>query len=338
MAQLSSDKSRVFFKKNNQKKFLQDVGQIMNISQAKMALLLSVHPRSLSDWFREKNSMSFRVLKRICFLAKIKVPKNIVIKGHYWYAKKGALLGAKALHDKYGGIVGDPEYRRVQWKKWWEKEGKYKSKIIRAKKDFRIPKKSLALAEFIGIMIGDGGISKYQFFITLNQETDKDYSLYVENLIWKLFKIKPRRFFKKNSKSIDIIVSRKKLNDYLVSIGLKSGNKLKQNLDIPEWIKKNKRYQKMCLRGLIDTDGCLFYEVHKINNKKYSYARLNFVTGSPILADSVMKILNDFNLNPKHRKNSKNSAIQIEKKDKICQYFKTIGTSNPKHLKRWHLY
>lgn len=106
------------------------------------------------------------------------------------------------------------------------------------------------------------------------------------------------------------------------------GNKLKQGLDIPEWIKGNKELEISCIRGLMDTDGCFFNECHKINNKKYCYPRLSLVSHSRQLLDSVFEILQKLGFSPKIRNKR---SVQLEKREDILRYFSLIGTSNPKH-------
>ena len=85
----------------------------------------------------------------------------------------------------------------------------------------------------------------------------------------------------------------------------------------------------------MDTDGCIFYECHNIKSKKYCYPRLSFVTASEPLKNSVVAILHKLNLNPKVR-NANKRYIQIEDKEKIKEYFKVVGSSNPKHLNKYY--
>lgn len=59
------------------------------------------------------------------------------------------------------------------------------------------PQKNEELAEFVGIMLGDGGITKRQVIVTLNPKTDKAYSIFVKKLMERLFKIKPSMFYEK---------------------------------------------------------------------------------------------------------------------------------------------
>lgn len=97
------------------------------------------------------------------------------------------------------------------------------------------------------------------------------YSVYVIKLLQKLFKVKPKVCRVKNSKALNISISRSDLVDFLFRHGLKVGNKLKQNLSIPEWIMKSGKYIIPCIRGMVDTDGSVVIETHHIKNKKYTY-------------------------------------------------------------------
>lgn len=50
------------------------------------------------------------------------------------------------------------------------------------------PKDSVALAEFFGIMIGDGGINNsWQVNVSMNAVKDKTYARYISRLIQGLF-------------------------------------------------------------------------------------------------------------------------------------------------------
>ncbi|MFA5987891.1 MAG: hypothetical protein WC797_04565 [Candidatus Paceibacterota bacterium] len=324
--------NRGFFPKGRQSKFLNKIKAETGLSNQKLAATAGVHLRTFSDWKREKNSVSLQGLRNLCDLAKLPLPKDVISKPAYWYTHMGGKTGAKVLFEKYGKIPVNEKYRNKKWREWWDREGKFKNVIFTPKK-VTLPRHSPHLAEFFGIMIGDGGITRYQIGITLNSETDKDYSLYVTKLIEELFKVKVSKYARPHTKALLLRASGKELVNFLNTNGLHTGNKLAQNLNIPNWIMNNKSYRKACLRGLLDTDGSLFYEKHCIKNKVYEYARLNFVTASPALANSVVEIMASLKLEPKLRRDGK--AVQIENKTKIGKYFETVGTSNLKHLQRW---
>ena len=261
------------------------------------------------------------------------MPKDLEIKNQFWYTQKGGYLGGLAVYKKYGIVGGNSENRKQKWYEWWEKEGRFKKHpIIGITKPITKPKPSPQLAEFAGIMIGDGGMTKNQIIITVGR-VDEDYSYYIEKLLKRLFSVRVSRYYLKNSACISIVVSRRELVLFCNQVlGLKIGNKLKQNLDIPAWVKGTLNFEINCVRGLIDTDGCIFNEVHKIKSKTYSYKRLNFTSYSPQLRQSVFNILNKLGLEPRMRNNK---AVQVEKLNNIKQYFKIIGTSNKKHRQRF---
>jgi hypothetical protein len=202
------------------------------------------------------------------------------------------------------------------------------------KKTVRLPKLSKELAEFAGIMIGDGRMTKFQIIITLDKIKDKDYSKFVSSMMASLFETPASIYYLNNKSALRLVISSVDLVKYCSEIlGLKIGNKLAQGLDIPDWIQCSKVYSAACVRGIYDTDGCFFLEKHYYKDKFYSYPRVNFVTGSPKLSKSIYRILFNLKLEPRIRRDG--IAIQLENKAKICNYFRTVGTHNPKHWNKF---
>jgi len=323
---------RVIFRAGGQYQFLLKAKKNLKLSWFLFADEIRVNQRTLNDWKRERYSLPYDVFQKISKIAKSKIPHGIKIKEPFWYVRKGAKLGGIAVYKKYGKIGGDSEIRKQKWLEWWEKKGKYNPKKYFVTKKIIIPDKGAELSEFVGIMIGDGGITSRQIIVTLNRKTDKLYSIFVKNLIKKLFGVKASMNVRKEESVVNVTVSRMRLVSFCKSIGLKIGNKLKQNLDIPTWIKKDKSFKVPCLRGLVDTDGCFFVERHKINKKKYCYPRLSFVSYSKRLRVSVFKILKELEFSPKIRNDR---SVQLENQKNIKKYFNLVGTHNPKHKERF---
>lgn len=326
---------RAIFPKGQQSKFLLEAIKRSHLSWLELAQKINIHTRTLNDWRREQYSMPMDKLKKICSISGMKIPSEIKIKDPFWYVDIGAKNGGLATMKKYGRVGGDPEYRKMRWYEWWEKEGKYRDDMHVGKiKDIKIPRLSKNLAEFTGILIGDGGITQSQVTVSTNSVEDRKYGYFIKKLIKQLFYVNASIYFI-NSRTVMIIaVSRKKLVEFCnKKLGLKIGNKLKQGLDIPAWVKDNLEFEKACIRGIMDTDGCVFTERHKIKDKFYNYKRLNITSASPALIKSVFDIFYKLGLNPRIRHNRQ---VQIEDKDNIEKYFNIIGTHNPKHLKRYH--
>lgn len=322
---------RVIFPRSQQLKFLERVAEVSKLPWSLIAKEVGVHRRTLFDWRREKYSISLCSLKKMCSIAKIAFPDGVEIKEPFWSVGKAAKMGGNVTYKKYG-TIGDPEVRKKKWQEWWEEKGKNNLNGYFIAKTINYPEKSEELAEFVGIMMGDGSITDRQVAVTLNSVTDIDYADFVKELMKKLFKTEPRTNKRESEKVTNIRISRTSLVAFCKSIGLLEGNKIKQNLDIPNWIKENVEYVIPCIRGLMDTDGCIFLEVHSIKGKKYSYPRLSLVSASSNLRLSVHKALKNLGFSPKIRNNR---SVQIEKKEEIKKYFVKIGTSNLKHRNKY---
>ncbi|OIO49096.1 MAG: hypothetical protein AUJ34_01795 [Parcubacteria group bacterium CG1_02_41_12] len=326
---------RAVFPKNKQRDFLARVESKTQKTESELAPLLNIHSRTLREWKKEKYSIPLKSLKKLCAMTNCSMPSNIVIKEPFWWTKKAAIIGGNATYRKYGIIGGNQELRKKQWRKWWEKKGKHtikNSKILK-RKTIQKPRKSEKLAEFIGIMLGDGGLSHRQINISLHYRDDKPYAKFVATLIKNLFGLNPSIYFRAKKSINTIVVSRTDLVEFLTkNIGLKIGNKIKQQVGIPKWIKQKRQYQIACLRGLIDTDGSIFKHQYKVNKKQYQYKKMDFTSRSFPLLNSVSDILKKLDI--KHRKSGAYS-IRIESIKAVNRYFDIVGTHNPKHLKKY---
>lgn len=332
---LESFKSeRVKFPKNKQAKFLIQSREILAITWNEFAEMLDISVRQLSDWKKEKFSMPLSAIKKICAKTNKKIPNEIEIKTAYWYTKKAGQKGGLAVLKKYGTIGGDQEKRQKQWHKWWEEKGRFdKSNIANMRLPIQKPEKTKELAEFAGIVLGDGGISTRQITISLHHEDDKEYINFVTLMIEKLFGVKPSVYHKQKHSIKNIVISRTELIDFCTNeLGLKIGNKVHQQVDIPSWIKRKRDFEKACVRGLIDTDGSVFAHKYKVNGKGYSYKKLQFTSLSKPLLLSVFNILKKNGLNPRM---ARAKEVWLDSKMSMNKYFEIIGSNNPKHLKRY---
>ncbi len=328
----SFSSKRAIFPIKKQRVFLFQVKEISSLSWNELAELLKISNRTLSDWKREKFSMSFEAVKILSKKINKDIPKNIEVKDSFWYVNKGAKNGGFAMFKKYGRVGGDPEYRKKKWREWWESNGKFNTKITMSK-SIRKPDFSKNLAEFVGIVLGDGGISLRQVIITLHSEDDKDYGKFVSNLIKKLFNVPVGNSYRKRDSTINYVVSRIELVRFCVDVlGLKVGNKIKHQVNIPDWIKKDKKYAIACVRGLVDTDGCVFTHNYKVNGKVYSYKKLAFTSHSKPLRESVFNILKDSGLNPRL---VRDVDVRVDSIKDMNNYFKIFGSHNSKHLMRY---
>lgn len=209
---------------------------------------------------------------------------------------------------------------------------KYPKKSHR--KSILIPSESIRLAELIGIIFGDGGINNnWQLVISLNANSDLSFSLYVSNLIISLFDIVPHIRKRPGENTLAVVSSSTNLLDFLVSKGAVRGNKIAQSINIPLWIQNNSSYEKYFVRGLVDTDGCLFIHKHMIKRVEYKNIGFCFTSFSPLLTASVAHILHKNDITP-HITDS-NHRIYLYKQNDVLKYLHTFGSSNPRILNKY---
>jgi hypothetical protein len=323
---------RALFAKGKQREFIKKI--LAKISVKEAAKICKISERTIRDWRREKFLADLKSLKILCRKVKFRIPENIKLKDDYWYTANGSSAGGLAVFKKYGRIGGDPEYRKKKWYEWWEKKGKYsRHPIINVAFPINRPRKSKDLAEFVGIALGDGGITQRQVTISLCSNDERQYSKFVTKLIKKLFDVPVSIYYDKKYLVVDLVVSRSELVRFCIEkLGLKRGNKIRQQVDIPDWIKRNKLYLTACTRGLIDTDGCVFTHRYKSKGKWYSYKKLCFTSYSEPLRQSVFYILKNIGLNPRL---AQRRDVRIDSIEDMQKYFQLVGSHNSKLLKRY---
>ncbi|MBU1092102.1 hypothetical protein KJ836_00235 [Patescibacteria group bacterium] len=204
---------------------------------------------------------------------------------------------------------------------------KYPKKSHR--KIVNIPNESTELAELFGIVFGDGGINNdWQLVITLNSVSDLEYSQYVDNLLRRLFKIDVHIRKRPSSNALVLVSSGSNLVDFLVSKGAVRGNKIVQQIDTPSWINSNLEYQKAFVRGLVDTDGCLFVHNHTVKSRLYHNIGFCFTNSSEKLVISVAEILKKFGINP--HITDEGRRIYLYSVKSVTSYLDVFGSSNPR--------
>lgn len=327
---------RIKLLKGEQRRFLNNVAKKTGFSWDTISRLSSVCKRTFFDWRREKHQMAYEALLKLQKISEIPSPKNIKILPEYWSTKKAARLGAMRRYELYGN-PGTPEGRRkggMASRKRFLSDPIFAEKMrFKLRKKMQYPSESLFLAEFAGLLLGDGGIrGDHQVTVSFNTKTDKEYANYIQALIGKLFGFSSSIYPRKRTNGADIVISSVNLVEFLADKNiLKRGNKIANRINIPNWILKNRDYRISCLRGLMDTDGGIYYHRYKIKDKWYKYPRLSFSNISTPLLDFVKNTLECLNFAPKLGENK----VTLYRLPEIKKYFKEVRTHNPKHLRRY---
>ena len=295
---------RILLKKGKQKELIKNFKIKNNLTWNQLSSLLKIKCSRFMTYYNEDSLIPFRlyfILDKDNKYARYIIEK----KGENWGQEKGGRLS------------------------------KGKTKMI------NLPKESKELAEFYGAMLGDGNSNKtkgykkgtYMIRIVGDIRKDNEYlTNYVKPLIEKLFNIGVRVGKFKKTNAMFIEAHSVLLIDFLEKLGFKPGNKIKNQLEIPKWIKDNKFYLKACLRGLYDTDG----SAYQLTNQN-SY-QINFSNSNSVLLNDVKNGLRRLGIYCSEI--TKGDEINITKKSELRKFLKLIGFSNSKHLnkvKMWNI-
>lgn len=196
-----------------------------------------------------------------------------------------------------------------------------KQKHNNRRSDIVLPNRySDTLAEFIGILLGDGHLTPTQVTVTLG--TKDEYVDFVKDMVSKLFRIQSKYMTAPQNAHIVYFGSTVAVK-WLLSMGMVF-NKVKQQVDVPSWIFSKKNYMRAAVRGLMDTDGSVYL--------LRSGVQMSFTNCSKPLLESFRRMLMQLNFCP-----SKISGhrVYLTKQGDLRRYFQTIGFHNQKHTKRF---
>lgn len=183
------------------------------------------------------------------------------------------------------------------------------------------------LAEFFGILLGDGSVTKYFVKIYLNFIADAGYIPFVRKLSQRLFLGVPVTYQRRISEGTkEIQISSKDVCDYLRGIGFDPKNRC-----IPTWITENNKFIKATIRGLFDTEGSVGIKYFRGKNGNYIYKQLIVTNKNKNILRFLEKSLVMFGYKP-----TKNSGknIYISNRPDIERYVDDIVPHNPKIINK----
>lgn len=174
-------------------------------------------------------------------------------------------------------------------------------------------KLSKELAFLIGLILGDGNISKFprteRLLISLNARYPKLVK-YSSFLLKRFFEKKPS--VERQGNCIRIWVYQKNIADRL---GIPSGSRRRSNSGIPLWIWDSPAYIIACLKGLFEAEGSL--SIH-LPTCTYNFAFSN--RNQKLLCD-VSKSLKLLGFQPEVRK----YAIRLRKRKEVTRFKELIN-------------
>ena len=288
---------RLKFKQGLQKKFIGIIKEKSNKSWKELADTVNLSEHTLkADLYREKTTMPISLARKL-----IKIYPFITL-----------------------DIIERKWIEKILVKNW----GQIKSGLM-GTKPINEPVESEKLAEFVGIIIGDGHIWAKGIRVTGNSN-EIAHHYYIKKLIKELFDLDARVYISYTKKSVCITnIYSKKLVSFLERMGLKKGDKIRNKTKIPSWIFKKKEFIYSVLRGLFDTDGGVY-------NKQKNYKRvfIEFQNHCPTTMKDINKLIKLGGFTPSQ--SSINTRIQNQ--EDVKKFFEFIGSSNPKNIIRYQIF
>lgn len=312
--------------------FVDSIRKQHNLNIATIASQINISAKSLSDWKCGKSLMPLEVYTKL--LAQYKVPRlDIEIVDDLDQKRKAGALGGLKRLEIYGN-PGTAEGRRKGGLIAQVEHSNNEQSLFILRKRIVVPEKSSQLAEFIGVLLGDGHMNKRQITISLSSLTDRSYSAYVANLASHLFKIDA--FVQHPYKNcLKIVLSSTAMVEAMETIGLVRGNKVKNQVDVPSWIKDSPKYAQSAVRGLFDTDGCVYVDKHVYKNARYRSIAINFTNRSIPLLNFWKEQLECLGLHPTKKTPY---SVFLRREKEVALYFQLIGSSNHKHKDKYASY
>ena len=192
--------------------------------------------------------------------------------------------------------------------------------LFKIKKQYRIfPNHCKDLAEVIGIVLGDGNIYKFDRCQRLTISCDSLHKWYIKHiccLIEKVLKRKPGIVKRRGPRCVDVRVY---LQDINLALGLPAGNKLKNEIKIPEWIFEKNQYLKRCIKGLFETDG------HYGKSKKFYVEYMQLCNYSRSLRKSTFDALKILGYAPQMGR----KYVRIARKAEVRRFIKEMKFIRP---------
>lgn len=307
-------KRRVKFIKGQQKLFIQKIANRFG-SIKLLAKELDVPYSTLKKYSCESLLIPEVVFTRMAQLSNLNPEKfNITYLDSNWGQIKAGKIGMRALQKKYPDKMAE-----------WRRRGISKFSFTNVKA-INEPDVNENLAEFFGVYLGDGTLTKYFIRISGDSRYDLSYFGYLDLLVFELFGIHGKISRNKKTNNLYLTIYSKKLCDFFKKkLGVKYGDKLANNTLIPDLFLNDSSLALACLRGLVDTDGCV-----SLRGDSFS---ISFFSGNPDLIKQIEKTFWKYGFFTYISKSK--DEIGTNSKERVRLYFEKIGSSNLRHIVRF---
>lgn len=331
-------KKRVVFPVEKQKEFVKYFKEKIDLSWAEISEKLSVNENTISkSYCYETCNIPLEVFEKMTLLCK--EDSKLVLKKY-----QGKIIDEIVVIGRK--VMGEQKKRLEEINILFKNSNlelnnsKIQYSFSDKKKGIALPSKiTPELAEEIGMHYGDGFLSASKFDYRLKGNL-KDEVPYYKNYVAPLFK-------KLYNIDLDLkpyqttygfeLYSRALWEFKAKTLGIKPGNK--QYIEFPNCLRVNDiEILTAFLRGLFDTDGCVYFKTNYGYKKYYPSIKLELFSKNIII--EVEKILGMLGLNPRTFFKGNKGTVYLNGIGSLLRYEKLIGWSSPKNLnkvKEWKI-
>ena len=296
---------RLRFKAGLQRELIRKIKERSGLTWDGLAEMAGVSAQTLRiDWGEENSTIPYKTAKKL--VKKYQIGK---------FSEIRAEMVEGVLSSNWGQKVGG---KTTGGRRWTKK--------------IDIPEKSEELAELFGAILGDGYIGKNELTIACAIH-EKEYLEYIRREIRKLFGIETKIFASYTNKNTIILdCYSRELVKFLTGMGLTAGNKIRNRASLPKWILERTEFVYGALRGLVDTDGGIYYK-----QKGYRRAIIEFQTMSPSIRKGIVFLLKKTGFTPSKSftisgYTTEGHDIRVQDQEEVLRFFRLVGSSNPKNI------
>ncbi len=190
-------------------------------------------------------------------------------------------------------------------------------------------------AELIGMHIGDGTLYKTNsnsiVWELRGSIHEQDYYEYVAKLLKEIFNLDIKPKFR-GSNSYGIQTCNKTITSFFTKNGFKPGKKV-YTVRIPKHIKSaNDSVKKAFVRGLFDTDGCIYFDMNRTSYHYYPRIEFSFASHNLIIDLSV--VLKELGFRVYCWDDREYFHIGLAGFENLEKWIHFIKSSNKKHINR----
>ena len=207
------------------------------------------------------------------------------------------------------------------------------------------------LAEVVGALIGDGCLCRYlsksegniwRHVILFTGPWDRDHEYYetrIQPTIYKKFGIAGYIYHRKDDDTVRYFIQSERVVKFFHELGLPLGTK-GENLVVPPQILADDKLARACIRGIFNTDGCIYrrygkqYAKHAKHYK--SYAVIQFKMKSRRLIEEIKGVLNNSGMCTTKIGRDKGCWVcRITTQKHVDSFMKLFGITHLHHVRRY---